>query len=42
MARLTKAAHERGILIGFDACHSVGAIPLRFMTGRRFRLLVQL
>lgn len=30
MARLTKAAHERGILIGFDACHSVGAIPHAF------------
>lgn len=27
MERLTKAAHERGILIGFDACHSIGAIP---------------
>lgn len=30
MKRLTKAAHERGILIGFDACHSVGAIPHEF------------
>ena len=28
--RLTKAAHERGILIGFDGCHSVGAIPHEF------------
>lgn len=28
--RLTKAAHERGILIGFDGCHSVGAIPHYF------------
>lgn len=28
--RLTKAAHERGILIGFDGCHSVGAIPHQF------------
>lgn len=28
--RLAKAAHERGILIGFDACHSVGAIPHSF------------
>lgn len=28
--RLTKAAHERGILIGFDGCHSVGAIPHKF------------
>lgn len=25
--RLTAEAHERGILIGFDGCHSVGAIP---------------
>lgn len=30
MERLTKAAHERNILIGFDACHSVGAIPHEF------------
>ena len=30
MKRLTRAAHERGILIGFDACHSVGAIPHDF------------
>ncbi|MFD4703958.1 kynureninase [Gottfriedia sp. NPDC058432] len=28
--RLTKAAHERGIVIGFDGCHSVGAIPHQF------------
>ncbi|MFY0545330.1 kynureninase [Brevibacillus sp. H7] len=28
--RLTKEAHARGILIGFDGCHSVGAIPHRF------------
>jgi len=28
--RLTKAAHERDILIGFDGCHSVGAIPHDF------------
>ncbi|OZM56698.1 kynureninase [Lottiidibacillus patelloidae] len=27
MERLTKEAHDRGILIGFDGCHSVGAIP---------------
>jgi kynureninase len=27
MRRLTKAAHERGILIGFDCSHSVGAVP---------------
>ncbi len=30
MARLAKAAHARDILIGFDACHSVGAIPHAF------------
>jgi kynureninase len=28
--RLTAEAHKRGILIGFDGCHSVGAIPHRF------------
>lgn len=28
--RLTAEAHARGILIGFDGCHSVGAIPHRF------------
>jgi len=28
--RLTKAAHDRGIMIGFDGCHSVGAIPHKF------------
>lgn len=27
IARLTAAAHERNILIGFDCSHSVGAIP---------------
>lgn len=27
MERLTKAAHERGICIGFDLCHSIGAVP---------------
>jgi kynureninase len=27
MARLTRAAHERGIPIGFDCCHSAGAVP---------------
>ncbi|MBM7601991.1 kynureninase [Virgibacillus halotolerans] len=27
MQALTKAAHKRGILIGFDLCHSIGAIP---------------
>lgn len=25
--RLTKAAHERNIVIAFDLCHSIGAIP---------------
>ncbi|WP_153461904.1 kynureninase [Sediminibacillus terrae] len=27
--RLTEAAHSRGIRIGFDLCHSIGAIPHR-------------
>ncbi|WP_047984745.1 kynureninase [Ornithinibacillus californiensis] len=27
MKALTKAAHERGIVIGFDLCHSIGSIP---------------
>lgn len=30
VARLTQAAHERGILIGFDCCHGVGAVPHEF------------
>ncbi|MBN6185441.1 kynureninase [Aneurinibacillus sp. BA2021] len=30
MERLTRAAQSRGILIGFDGCHSVGAIPHAF------------
>ncbi|EKN66733.1 kynureninase [Neobacillus bataviensis LMG 21833] len=30
MKRLTAEAHKRGILIGFDGCHSVGAIPHSF------------
>lgn len=30
MERLTQAAHERGILIAFDACHSVGVVPHSF------------
>ncbi len=30
MAYLTKEAHERGIIIGFDCCHSVGIIPHEF------------
>ncbi|HET7579499.1 MAG TPA: kynureninase [Bacillales bacterium] len=28
--KLAKAAHERGILIGIDACHSIGAVPHQF------------
>jgi len=28
--RLAAAAHERGIMIGFDCSHSVGAVPHRF------------
>jgi kynureninase len=28
--KLTYEAHQRGILIGFDGCHSVGAIPHHF------------
>ncbi|WP_339229186.1 kynureninase [Oceanobacillus sp. FSL K6-2867] len=27
MQRITKEARKRGILIGFDLCHSIGAIP---------------
>ncbi|WP_186577089.1 kynureninase [Aquibacillus kalidii] len=27
MERITKEAHSRGIIIGFDLCHSIGAIP---------------
>lgn len=30
MKRLAKEAHDRGIYIGFDGCHSVGAIPHDF------------
>lgn len=29
LARLTQAAHARGILIGFDCCHSAGSVPHR-------------
>lgn len=28
--KLTKAAHDHGINIGFDCCHSVGVIPHKF------------
>ncbi|MCD7035669.1 kynureninase [Metabacillus sp. GX 13764] len=27
MKKLTEAAHEKGILIGFDLCHSIGSVP---------------
>lgn len=27
MERITEAAHKRGIIIGFDLCHSIGSIP---------------
>lgn len=30
MEYLAQKAHERGIIIGFDCCHSVGAIPHEF------------
>jgi kynureninase len=30
MAALTREAHERGILIGFDCSHSTGVVPHRF------------
>lgn len=30
MKRLTAEANQRGILIGFDGCHSIGAIPHSF------------
>lgn len=30
MEKITKAAHEKGIIIGWDLCHSVGAIPHEF------------
>lgn len=28
--RLTEAAHENGIIIGYDCCHSVGVVPHKF------------
>lgn len=28
--KVTRAAHERGIVIGWDACHAVGSVPLAF------------
>lgn len=30
MERLTRAAHDRGIPVGFDCSHSVGSVPHRF------------
>ncbi len=27
--RLTRAAHDRGVMIGFDCCHSAGSVPHR-------------
>lgn len=30
MEKVTKAAHERGILIGWDLCHSIGSVPHDF------------
>lgn len=30
MEKVTKAAHEKGIIIGWDLCHSIGAIPHDF------------
>ncbi|HLP61755.1 MAG TPA: kynureninase [Candidatus Deferrimicrobium sp.] len=30
MALLTRKAHEKGIIIGFDCCHSVGGVPHYF------------
>ncbi len=28
--KITKAAHEKGVIVGWDGCHSVGAIPHEF------------
>ncbi len=30
MERVTKVAHERGIIIGWDLCHSIGSVPHDF------------
>lgn len=30
MDRLTKAAHNKGIIIGWDLCHSIGSVPHDF------------
>ncbi len=27
MEKITKAAHKHGIIVGFDLCHSIGAVP---------------
>ncbi|WP_411843350.1 kynureninase [Salinicoccus sp. HZC-1] len=27
MEKITQAAHEKGIIVGFDLCHSIGAVP---------------
>lgn len=27
LQEITEAAHERGILVGFDLCHSIGSVP---------------
>lgn len=30
MEKVTKAAHEKGIIIGWDLCHSIGSVPHDF------------
>ncbi len=30
MEKISKAAHERGIIVGFDLCHSIGSVPHDF------------
>jgi kynureninase len=32
MERLTYSAHQKDIIIGFDLCHSIGAVPHNFKT----------